>query len=247
VVLYPYLVNGEDYDIWNKVGQAIQNLQSLKRLFISSHDLHDENDYFDENEDEDVPIPDWEIVARVLRHVRQSVTVYIEDERQLRTMEEVQPFARAIRGHPSVIGLHDEGRFPYESLDILFSTLTTLPALESVSFGAPKVRQVDESTLAYPESLTELLRVPTLRSVRFKNFSFTPALFKATANALMDGTAITNLKFETSSFPAGECAAIIATGLSRITSVISISVMHCTSAFRRPGSGASIEFHVTAS
>jgi hypothetical protein len=65
--------------------------------------------------------------------------------------------------HPSITSFEDSGKFPYESLDTLFSTLITLPALESASFGAPEVMQADESTLANPESLVELLRVPTLR------------------------------------------------------------------------------------
>jgi hypothetical protein len=95
--------------------------------------------------------------------------------------------------------------FPYESLETLFPTLSTLPALESVSFGAPEERQVDESTFADPESLTELLRVPILRLVHFNNFSFTASLFQATANALMEGTAVTKLDFTECSFPAVEC------------------------------------------
>jgi hypothetical protein len=78
--------------------------------------------------------------------------------------------------------------------------------------------------LAYPESLTELLLVPTLRFVRFNNFSFTPALFQATANALMEGTAVTKLEFIECSFSAVECDIIMAKGLSRNTSVISITV-----------------------
>jgi hypothetical protein len=187
-------LNGHD-DVWDKVGQAVGNLQALNALQICSHDYDDDSDdEDDEDEDEDSPIIDWEIVARILRHVRQSVTIGIENER-LRTIEEVQPFARAICGHPTITGFDDSGMFPYESLETLISTLTTLPALESVTFGAPEVRQSYESTLTNPESLTELLRVPTLRSVRFNNFSFTPALFRATANALIEGTAVTKLEF----------------------------------------------------
>jgi hypothetical protein len=74
------------------------------------------------------------------------------------------------------------------------------------------------------ESLTELLMLPSLRSVCFSEFNFTSPFCQATANALMEGTAITNLKFEECSFPAGESAAIMATGLCRNTSVISIFV-----------------------
>jgi hypothetical protein len=217
VYLSRYAFNGHDDAVWDKFGQAVGNLHSLKAVHISTIDYHDEdNEGSDADEDEvepPGPIPDWEILARILRHVRQNVTVAIDDSR-LRTMEEVQAFARAIHGHPTITSFYDRGTFPYESLDTLFSTLTTLPALESVSFGAPKVRQVDESTLAYPESLTELLRVPTLRFVRFKNFSVTRALCQATANALMEGTTVTNLVFFECSFSAGESAAILATGLS---------------------------------
>jgi hypothetical protein len=117
--------------------------------------------------------------------------------------------------------------FPYISLGTLFSTLITLPALESVMFGAPDVRQADESTLAHPESLTEILRVPTLRSVRFNYFSFTPALFEATANAVMEGTAVTKLEFIYCSFSAVECDLMMTNGLSRNTSVTSIIADQC--------------------
>jgi hypothetical protein len=123
------------------------------------------------------PILDWGSLARILKHVRHNVSIAIDDDR-LRSIEEVQPFVRAIRGHPTITGFTDSGMFPYESLETLFSTLSTLPALESVMFGAPEVRQADESTLAYPESLTELLRVPTLRFVRFNSFSSHPLFFE---------------------------------------------------------------------
>jgi hypothetical protein len=78
--------------------------------------------------------------------------------------------------------------------------------------------------LARPESLTELLRVPSLRFVHFNFFSFTPALFQATANALMEGMAVTKLKFTECSVSDEASSAILANGLIRNTSVISISV-----------------------
>jgi hypothetical protein len=50
-----------------------------------------------------VPIADWEILTRIPRHVcvRQNVRVAIDDER-LRTIREVQPFARAMDEHPTI-------------------------------------------------------------------------------------------------------------------------------------------------
>jgi hypothetical protein len=83
---------------------------------------------------------------------------------------------------------------------------------------------VDESTMAHHDSLVELLRVPSLRSVYFE-FSFTAALCQATANAFMEGTAVTNVEFSKCSFAAGECAGIMATGLARNTSVTHIKVL----------------------
>jgi hypothetical protein len=106
--------------------------------------------------------------------------------------------------------------FSYELKRLLWLVL--------ISLGAPEVRQVDESTLANPESLTELLRVPSLRSVSFFSFNFTHALCQAAANALVEGTAITNLDFFKCSFSALESAAILANGFSINTSVIPIKV-----------------------
>jgi hypothetical protein len=127
----------------------------------------------------------------------------------------VQPFARAFCGHPTITSFGDSGRFSYEFLGILFSTLSTLPALESVRFGGtPEISIANGSTLAHAESLTELLRVLTLRLVSFTHFSFTPALFQATANALMEGTAVTKLEFFECSFRAVECNAMMTNGLS---------------------------------
>jgi hypothetical protein len=79
--------------------------------------------------------------------------------------------------------------------------------------------------MAIPESLTELLRVPSLRSVCFCDFHFTRALCQATANALMEGKAVTNLEFAWCSFSAEGSDAIMANGLARNTSVSHIEVV----------------------
>jgi hypothetical protein len=139
VELRPHAFNGENYEVWDKVGQAIGNLQALETLYIfSTHRDYGDDDDHEDYSDEDSPSPDWKILARILRYMRQSVAVVINDVR-LRTVEEVQPFARAIRGHPTITGLRDRGMFPYESLDTLYSALITLPAYtESRSRRASK-------------------------------------------------------------------------------------------------------------
>jgi hypothetical protein len=83
----------------------------------------------------------------------------------------------------------------------------------------------DESALVHHESLTELLRVPSLRSVCFYSSSFTSALCQATANALMEGTAITNLEFLACPFSVEASTAMMTKGLSRKTSVSQLKVV----------------------
>jgi hypothetical protein len=99
--------------------------------------------------------------------------------------------------------------------------------LESVKLfnSQRQARPEDESASAHPENLTKLLRAPSLRSVDFFAFSFTPALCQATANALTEGMAVTKLKFWYCSFLDGECTSIMANGLSRNTSVLHIEVI----------------------
>jgi hypothetical protein len=219
VLFYPYSLVGKDNEFWDKVGQAIGNLQSLEGLQIR----------FSRSENEDVPsgIPDWEIMASILRHVRQKVRVYFEDDEYMWTTEEVEALTRAIRGHPTITSFEDYDSFPNVSLDTLYSALVTLPALESISLHYSELPEdaqqpEDECTLANHENLAELLRLPSLRSICFDRFYFTPTLCQAIANAFMEGTAITNLEFSLCSSSAEECVAIIANGLSRKTSVTSI-------------------------
>jgi hypothetical protein len=213
-----------------KVGQAIGNLQALKVLFICTYDRLDDDDDSDDDDsdddDDDVesPTPDWKILARILSQVRQRITLDVTKV-QAWDAEESQSLARLIRGHPTITCFEDSsGMFPYKSLDTLYSTLATLPSLESVklsNFRWP----VDGPALANPRSLTELLRESSLRSVCFHRFYFTLALYQATANALMERTAVNNLEFWNCSFSARECADMMTNGLARNTSVISITVV----------------------
>jgi hypothetical protein len=207
VYLHPYAFNGHADGDWDNVGQAIGNLQELKRLCIYTPSNH---------ENEVVPIPAWEILARIFSHVRQRITLTIIIHASEWRVEDVQALARAIHGHPTITCFEGGGRLPYESLDTLHSALATLPALESVKLSAPPE---DEISLANPESLADLLQVPTLRFVRFNNFSFTPALCQAAANAFIGGAAVTKLEFSSCSFAALECAVMMANGLARNTSV----------------------------
>jgi hypothetical protein len=215
VIFYPRTFNGHDDDLWNKLGQAVGNLQSLKRLRIQAPDY----------DDEVVQIPDWEILASILKYVRRRITVDFDDVVSW-SAEKFKMFARVIHGHPSIYSFEGGRMIPFESMDTFYSALATLPALESVKLSNRGLqRSRDRSTLASTESLTELLRVPSLRSVNFCGFSFTPALFQATANALMEGTAITNLEFNSCSFATEVNTAMMTKGFSKNTSVTCIDIM----------------------
>jgi hypothetical protein len=173
-----------------------------------------------------VPILDWKILARILGHVRQRIAIDIYGYRAW-DAEDSRSFAKAIHGHPTITSCQVGRNFSHESL---YSELATLPALESVKLCRRQIRPEDEITLARPESLSELLRVPSLRSVRFDKFDFTPALFRSMASALMEGTAVAKLEFRDCSFPAVECNDRMTNGLSRNTMVISIIAYECKNA-----------------
>ena len=214
VSLYLHAFYGQDVEFWDKLGQAIGNLQALEKLCICTRDVSDVRD-----DDELVPIPHWEILARILRNVRQKITLTIVPHvfpAIAWPAEDVRSFARVIRGHPTVTGLYTGNMSPYEASVALYSALATLPALESLYLSA---RPEDGITLLNPEILTELLRVPSLRSVCFYRFHFTSALCHAIANALMEDMAVTKLEFEECSFATGQCTAIMTNGLARNTSV----------------------------
>jgi hypothetical protein len=213
--LHSHAFNGHNDEVWDELGQAVGNLQALEELqiFTPDSDVHETHS------------PNWEILGRLLSHIRQKVSVDVHGGDHLWAVEDVQAFARAIRGHPSITSVDtNRNNFPYESMESLYSELATLPALESVRISCREARLEVDPTGFHQESLTALLRVPFLRSVCFDSFSFTPALCHATANAFINGTAVTKLEFYKCRFPVGECAAILENGFSRNTSVSFIEV-----------------------
>jgi hypothetical protein len=220
--LYPYTFTSHDDDTWDKFGQAIGNLQSIDWLRISTRDRI----YGDHHDEDEVrPNPGWERVARIFSRMRQKIEVEL-DESKPWALDEVQALGQAICGHPTITSFNAEVNFSCKSSDTLHSALATLPALESVRLSSNgRQYREDRSTMAQHESLTELLRGCALRSVCFNSVFFTPALCRATANALMEGTAGTKLVIRFCSFGDGECTVMMANSLSRNTSVSSIEVV----------------------
>jgi hypothetical protein len=77
-------------------------------------------------------MPDWERLALILTYVRRKVSVDLYDDYDVWTVGDVRALARAIRGHPTITRFESGKTFPYESVDLLYSALATLPALELV-------------------------------------------------------------------------------------------------------------------
>jgi hypothetical protein len=187
-----------NYELWdNKVGQGVGNFKSLDVLWI----MLKNNEEGDNNEG-CVFAPDWEILARILRHVSHDIKLDL-GYACIQGIEETRAFPRAVRGHPVITRMNTRSSFHFESTDILCSALATLPNLQSVFLGHRALGREEVPNLGRPESMTELLRVPSLRSVEFHAFCFTNPMCEATANALKEGSVVTTLHLDNCSFPEG--------------------------------------------
>jgi hypothetical protein len=190
VTLLPYDVDPGNYERWDKVGQGLGNLKSLRVIDIglTFNNLGE---------------PDWEILARILPHIQSKITLQISGGRIERT-EEMRAFATAMQGHPAITQFESIPGFSFENTATLCSALTTLPNLESaVLRHQPLMGREILPTFRSPESMTEFLRSPSLRIVKFRDFCFTSLICQATAIALKQGSSITSLVLYQCSFPEG--------------------------------------------
>jgi hypothetical protein len=215
VVLFPFTDPGDDisgnhrYAIWEKIAEGISNLQALSEITISdSHFLDDE---------EDPLAPDWEILACILRRLRRGVRLCMGDDvLRLWSTESLPVFAGVIRGETMITGFRTGEGFPFHCLDILCSTLLTLPALENVAFDHIAGQGPEEGQSL--ESMVKLLQSTSLRELEFGSTVFTNTLSKAVAKALKERSEITDLHFLGCSFPEGR-GAVIANVLKTNTTV----------------------------
>jgi hypothetical protein len=74
--------------------------------------------------------------------------------------------------------------FSFANVGPWCSTLATLLSLQIITLGLQEPETEDQRDLVNLKPLTELLRAPALRFVRFDSFYFTNVLCYATANAL---------------------------------------------------------------
>jgi hypothetical protein len=214
VLLYPFTYPAHAlyafrYDVWEKVAEGIGNLQALGRIVIMDSGAVDDF--------EEALIPDWLILALILRRLRRGIHLYMQDDGLSSWNPEVLPvFARAIHGQAMITGFSTGAQFPFHCLDILCSTLLTLPALENVSFNDITGQSAGDGQSL--ESMIQLLQSSVLRKVEFEDVSFSDSLSRVVAIALKERSAITHLDFYSCSFPDGG-GAVIASALKTNTTL----------------------------
>jgi hypothetical protein len=197
------------------VGQMVGNFRELEMININFLMAPDDDG-------DEPPSPDWETLTRVLPYLRRKVGLTSSSDFYDAEAEEVQGFAIAIHGHPMISDFTSDMDF---TLGPWCSALVTLPSLERVTLGLQEPETEDELGLVNLEPLTELLRAPALRIVDFDAFSFTNVICHAVANALEEGSSITDIAFDSAcSFPDGG-RAIIANALKTNTSVTDVEFL----------------------
>jgi hypothetical protein len=211
--LFPYDSDPGNYEVWDKVGQMVGNLMELETINIHFHES-------DDDDGDEAPSPDWETFSRILRYLRRKVALcFLEDYEP--ENEEIQGLARVIHCHPMISEFYSLS-CTFATMGPWCATLATLPSLEYVTLGLREPETEDQLLLLNPELLMELLRAPALRLVEFSNFCFTNALCHATANALEEGSPVTDITLDSEcSFPDGG-AAIIANALNTNASVTDV-------------------------
>jgi hypothetical protein len=221
VILYPVTDPSDDasrthrYAIsWDKIAEGIGNLQALRKITI-----------WDASFEEAPLVPDWKILARILRRLtdRRGIQLDMADNATPwdieRDPESLLLFTAVIHGQAMITEFITGNSFPFDCLDMLCSTLLTLPALESVTFQHTNGQGPQEGQSL--ESMVQLLRSPTLRQVAFHHVSFSNTLSQAVAKALTERSEITYLTFYDCSF-AEDGGTAIATALTTNTTLKSL-------------------------
>jgi hypothetical protein len=212
--LFPFDSDARNYEFWDKVGQMVGNLMELQTITINFLPYTESDD----DDDGGNFSSDWQILTRILRYLRRKVELCSIHDCEPEG-EEIEGLARAMHGHPMISGFRSEMGFTFANFGPWCSNLATLSSLERVTLGLREPETEDQHSLVNPEPLKELLRAPALRFVTFDTFSFTYALCHAVANALEEGSPVTDITLDSEcSFPDGG-RAIITNALKTNTTI----------------------------
>jgi hypothetical protein len=131
-----YDVDPGNYELWDKVGQGVGNLKSLRML-----NIHLNNN---------LGGLDWEIVARILPHIQKKIELNIIG-RHIGGTEEMRAFARAAQGHPAITRFEMlVAGFSFENTATLCSALATLLTPESAVLKHQRLGREVVPTLRSP-------------------------------------------------------------------------------------------------
>jgi hypothetical protein len=205
VGLYPSDSTPGNYEFWDKVGRIVGNLMELKVIIIHFRPYN----VTDNNDGDEARIPVWEIIARILPYVQRKIALLFYERGYDADAEDIRGLARAIHGHSMISKVVFLEGFTFANMGPWCSALATLPSLEGILFGLQEPETEDQRVLLNLEPFKELLRSPALRYVRFARFHFTNELCYAIANALEEGSSITDITFDNQcTFPDGGKALI---------------------------------------
>jgi hypothetical protein len=216
---YSYSLNDE---VWDKVGQIVGNLTELNRIVIHFLVFYYEDIWWFERRPSKSST-----LTQILPHLRHKVTLSLNGKGFVEytgLAEHIEDLAKVIYGHPMISEFDcNSDRFKFKTFDSWCSAMVTLPSLERVTFGLWEPESEEERVLLNVEPFKELLRTPALRVVQFDDFYFNNELCYAIANALEEGSSITDMIFDDKcAFPDGG-RAIIANALKTNASVIKVT------------------------
>jgi hypothetical protein len=180
-----------DLKVWEKVGEAVGNLEELQEIVAFSSFP----DYFPDD-GEIVIRHDWFTLHCILECLRHKIKLNLKNIHSL-TGFEVRAFAGAIIGNPFTKKIEVFGSdIPARYLEVLSLSLATLPALEDVSLQREGNRvfvQLEDHTTM---PLYVLLQARSLRSVTFgTRFVITREVVQHLLVAL-NGSTVTRLNFD---------------------------------------------------
>jgi hypothetical protein len=105
----------------------------------------------DNNDGDEVCIPKWEIMTRILTYVQHNISLFLAAEDYDAEVEDIQGIARVIHGNPNISAFSSSAGFTFANLGPWCSALT-LPSLERVTFGPSGARKRGPTRFAKPRA-----------------------------------------------------------------------------------------------
>jgi hypothetical protein len=183
------------------LGGGLGNLKALQILTIYSIFGSRTEEGYDDDEEDALKSLYWQAFANALGHVRQKIELRLDGGSSW-FENKVNRFTCAIQGLRNIWIFNSWHVIVWDEIHELLSALATLvPSLEIAIIGHypfgedyPGFGGIFEVNFDSPESLTELLKLPSLRSIEFSRLHFKPDLCQALLAAFNEGSVVTDLR-----------------------------------------------------